>query len=308
MNHLIESFLEMLAAERGASPHTLDAYRRDLLQFSAAYPDREAAALTRAQIEAWLAGLSRRGFSTATRARKLSAVKQFYRFLYSDGQCTDNPAHGIALKQQRAHLPGVLSVEAVRALLQTAQADETAEGRRCYALISLLYASGLRVSEMVSLKQAQLQRNPQHPLGYEPYLLVKGKGGKERLAPLNVAALRALAAYLPQRLHFAPGGKESPWLFPSRSKQGYLTRQRFAQLLKACALKAGLDPAPISPHTLRHSFATHLLEGGADLRVIQELLGHADISTTQIYTHVASSRLDTLVQTHHPLAKANEPG
>lgn len=307
MHYLLEAFYEMLASERGAAAHTLEAYMRDLQQFVAFLqhkcPPVAIEHASRSDIEAFLMKLSKEGMAPRSVARKLSAIKQLYRFAHEDGLCADNPAAIIQLPKARRRLPGVLQLEEVTALVETAKQTDTPEGKRLYALIELLYASGLRVSELVSLKLAQLQRNPTLPLQYEPFLLIRGKGNKERLVPFNQQALAALLAYLEVRERFIPClVSASPWLFPSSGKSGHLTRQRFAQQLKALAIDARLDPTQISPHTLRHSFATHLLSGGADLRVIQELLGHADISTTQIYTHVAAERLETLVRTHHPLA------
>jgi integrase/recombinase XerD len=194
-------------------------------------------------------------------------------------------------------LPKILSREEVDALIAAAGAKDGAAGLRLGAMVEVLYASGLRISELVGLPLASVARDP-------AFLMVKGKGGKERLAPLNGAARTAVKAYLPVRARFLPrGAKQSPWLFPSRGASGRLTPRRFSQLLGQAALAAGLDPAKVSPHVLRHAFATHLLEGGADLRVVQTLLGHADISTTQIYTHLAQDRLREVVETKHPLAR-----
>ena len=303
--HLLELFIEMLAAEHGASRHTLDAYQRDLQQFLSSCKGNPADQ-SRQQIESYLSKLSQRGLSPKTIARKLSAIKQFYRFLYSEKLCESNPASTISTPKQARHLPNVLSIESVQALVETARKDDRPEGARLNALIELIYASGLRVSELVSLRVAQLQKSVQHPSGYEPYLIIKGKGSKERLVPLNARAIESVKAYLDIRAHFLTQGIASPYLFPSSAKTGHLTRQRFGQLLKQLAMDAGLNPDSLSPHTLRHSFATHLLSGGANLRVIQELLGHADISTTQIYTHVASERLQQLVEDHHPLARPHK--
>ncbi len=298
---VIESFLEMLAAERGASANTLEAYTRDLKQFNA-YLRQKRDTLETAQrraIENYMLLLSKQGMSTRSIARKLSAIKQLYRFLLSEKIREDNPCLNIDTPKEHKALPNTLSHQQVEQLLETARGDTSHDGVRMLALLELLYATGLRVSELVSLKLSQLQKNPERPLGYESFMIVKGKGSKERLVPFSPRALEALLAWLETR------DGSSKWLFPSSSKEGYLTRQRFGQLLKALAMKAGVDATLLSPHTLRHSFATHLLSGGADLRVIQELLGHADISTTQIYTHVASERLESLVKEHHPLAKGS---
>ncbi len=304
MDHRIDAFIESLLAERGASANTVTAYRRDLVQFLAFLRDQKwrLDRLSRRQVEAYVAHLHQSGLATASLARKLSAIKQFLAFLQSDGERADNPAATIATPKQGRQLPKCLDAEEIERLLITAHHMEGAEGARLKALLEILYASGLRVSELVSLRLSHLRKNARQPYGYEPYLIVSGKGDKERLAPLNSRAVQAIVDYLPQRAAFIKAGGSSAWLFPSTGVGGHLTRQRFGQLLKDLALKAGLDPAALSPHVVRHAFATHLLEGGADLRVIQELLGHADISTTQIYTHVAGARLQELVETAHPLS------
>lgn len=303
--YLIESFIEMLIAERGASVNTVAAYRRDLEQFInyAAAKKLDTLTLTRHDIESYLAHLSQSHLATSSLARKLSCIKQFFRFLYTDKHRKDNPATTIATPKQGRSLPKTLEPDDVDALLQTAEQDNSNDGIRMSALLEILYASGLRVSELVTLKLIHLRRSLTSPSGYDDYMIVEGKGSKERLVPLSARALGALTAYLDIRLAYVKGSDDSPWLFPSSSKQGHLTRQRFGQMLKELAYNARLDPVKISPHTLRHSFATHLLEGGADLRVIQELLGHSDIATTQIYTHVAQARLAELVETKHPLAQ-----
>lgn len=289
MSAQIEAFLEMMAVERDASPHTLAAYRRDLddaeTQVSGGLLKADVTA-----IEAWYAGLSRRGLSPATQARRRSAVRQFYRFVLEEGWRSDDPARRLEAPRQGRPLPKVLDREAVERLLATAAQKDAGGAVRLVCLIELTYASGLRVSEVLDLRLVAVARDP-------AYLMVRGKGGKERLAPLNESARSAIRAWLPLRTP-----PQSPWLFPSHGKSGRLTPRRFDQLLKATALKAGLDPASVSPHVLRHAFATHLLEGGADLRILQTLLGHADIATTQIYTHVAGERLAEVVNTRHPLA------
>lgn len=304
--HFEDSFLEMLASERGSAANTVEAYRRDLLQFHA-YLSRnrwKIESITRQQIELYLASLSRAHMASTTQSRKLSCLRQYFTFLYQEKIRSDNPTATLSNPKKARRLPEVLSAKDITALLTTAQSQAaTPEGARLHALIEILYASGLRVSELVTLKLSHLQKSRKTASGYDEFLLIKGKGGKERIAPLNARALDAINAYLPHRAHFLREGESPPWLFPTHSAEGHITRQRFGQLLKELALTAGLNPASLSPHTLRHSFATHLLSGGADLRVIQELLGHADISTTQIYTHVSSDRLTSLVNTHHPLAK-----
>ena len=307
----MESFLEMLAAERGAAVNTLEAYRRDLVDFS------EFVAATRrgrpleesdpSIIKAYLAHMSAAGLAPRTSARRLSALRQFFRFLYSEGLRKDDPCATIDSPKLGRSLPKLLSEEEVERLLSTARQHQGAEGLRQAALLEVLYATGLRVSELVGLPLSAILRNGS-------MLIVKGKGGKERMVPLGDPASAALSDYKAVRENFIPGKGDrrgsSPWLFPSRSKDGHLTRIRLAQLLKAAAIEAGLDPARVSPHVLRHSFASHLLAHGADLRSLQQMLGHSDISTTQIYTHVLEDRLKRLVNESHPLAaiKGNRGG
>ena len=294
-----EAFLEMMAAERGAARNTLTAYGKDLEDVSGFLARRgkgfaDAAA---EDIEAWFVDLSVRGLSASTAARRRAAVRQFYRFVLGEGWRSDDPSRRVEAPKQGRPLPKVLTRDEVNRLLAAASQRDGGQGLRLACLIELTYASGLRVSELVALPLAALARDP-------AYLIVKGKGGKERLAPLNGAARDAVRAWLEVRAAFLPKGvKESPWLFPSRGKAGRLTPRRFSQLLEEAALVAGIDPARVSPHVLRHAFATHLLEGGADLRVVQTLLGHSDIATTQIYTHVAGDRLKQLVESKHPLGR-----
>jgi integrase/recombinase XerD len=297
-----EAFLEMMAAERGAARNTLTAYAKDLAD-AAGFLAGQGADLSNAsaeQVEAWFADLGARGLAPATAARRRAAVRQFYRFVLGEGWRDDDPSRRVDAPKKGRPLPKVLTREEVGRLIDAAAARDGAQGLRLAAMVELIYASGLRVSELIGLPFAALARDP-------AYLIVKGKGGKERLAPLNEAARTAVKAYLVARPSFFPkAAKDSPWLFPSRRGGGRLTTRRFAQLLDEAAADAGVDPAKVSPHVLRHAFATHLLEGGADLRVVQTLLGHADIATTQIYTHVAEDRLREVVQTKHPLAKKGE--
>jgi integrase/recombinase XerD len=297
---LIEAFLEMLAAERGASVNTLAAYRRDLLDFRK--QTGSAAASSAEQVRSYLGGLAKRGLSASSQARRLSALRQFFRFLVGEGHRGDDPTATAERPKPHRHLPKVLSVADVEKLLQAARAQAIMEdlsprrrlaALRVFALLELLYATGLRVSELVSLPESAGR-------GGRPFISVKGKGGRERLVPLNLAAQTALDVYREARA--ALGKAAGKWLFPADSASGHLTRQTFARDLKVVAAHAGLDGRNLSPHVLRHAFATHLLSGGADLRVVQTLLGHADISTTQIYTHVLDERLKELVNTHHPLA------
>lgn len=300
-----ELFLEMLSAERGAAGNTLEAYARDLRDFLAFLERRGAHTATAGagDIGAFLESLSAQGLAASTRARKLSAIRQFFRFLYGEGLRTDDPAASLESPKLGRPLPKVLSIDEVDRLLEAAQARiDGAKGSarlraaRLHCLLELLYATGLRVSELVALPRSVVDAG-------ERVLTVRGKGGRERLVPLTEAARAALGAYVAVLAEACASDAPPRWLFPSRGKEGHLTRQRFAQELKALARHAGLDPARISPHVLRHAFASHLLERGADLRSVQQLLGHADISTTQIYTHVLEERLRTLVREHHPLAE-----
>ena len=299
----LENFLEMLAAERGAAENTLESYRRDLEDFSGFLGRKTLAAAQSDDISSYMGDLNRRGFAETSQARRLSALKQFYKFLYSEGSREDDPTRTLAAPKKRGSLPKVLSMEDVDALIDCAQGETLKpqkspaarlRAQRMYTLIEVLYATGLRVSELVALPVSAALRDAR-------LIEIKGKGGKERLVPLSHAAQAAMKDYV--GLRTAEGAYEkSPWLFPSHGDSGHLTRQHFARELKDLARMAGLDAARISPHVLRHAFASHLLQNGADLRVVQQLLGHADISTTQIYTHVLDERLRALVESSHPLA------
>ena len=295
--HQIETFLEMMAVERDASPHTLSAYARDLADAEAHLGTGGLMAADAAAIEAWYASLSTRGLSAATAARRRSAVRQFYRFAMTEGWRTDDPSRRLDAPRAGRSLPRVLTREEIERLLAAAADRDGPGALRLIALMELAYASGLRVSELLGLKVEAVRRDP-------AFLIVRGKGGKERLAPLNTSARVAVRAWLTARdAARNPQVPDSPWLFPSSGASGHLTPRRFAQLLDEAAISAGIDPARISPHVLRHAFATHLLEGGADLRIVQTLLGHADIATTQIYTHVATDRLTQVMLSKHPLAR-----
>ncbi|MBI2249311.1 MAG: site-specific tyrosine recombinase XerD [Brevundimonas diminuta] len=298
MTPQIEAFLEMMAVERDASPHTLAAYGRDLADAQTWLNDVGGLmGAPQEVLEAWFADLSRRGLSAATAARRRASVRQFYRFALGEGWRADDPSRRLDAPKQGRSLPKTLSRDEIEALLTAAGAVDSTAGLRLIALVEMAYASGLRVSELLALKVEAVRRDP-------AYLIVRGKGGKERLAPLNMPARDAIKAWLNARdAARKPNTPDSAWLFPSHGKSGHLTPRRFAQLLDQAAVMAGIDPARVSPHVLRHAFATHLLEGGADLRVVQTLLGHADISTTQIYTHVAVDRLSQVVHANHPLAK-----
>jgi integrase/recombinase XerD len=300
---VIRLYLDMLAAERGAGSNTLAAYERDLYDLATHLKRvrRSIAAARTADLRAYLEELSRRGLQAATAARRLSAIRQLYRFLYAEGHRKDDPAAVLEGPKRQRALPKILTIAEVDRLLRVAgQCDPAAplgvrlRAARLACLLEILYATGLRVSELVALPIAAARREAQ-------VIVVRGKGNKERLVPLNDAARRAMQDYLAL---LAPSGRDaqSKWLFPSFGETGHLTRQHLARELKSLARAAGLRAEQISPHVLRHAFASHLLHNGADLRVVQTLLGHADISTTQIYTHVLEERLKGMVRDLHPLA------
>jgi integrase/recombinase XerD len=301
----ISAFLEAQAAELDAARNTLLAYGRDLKDF-AGFLDRKGlapATAARADIEAWLVDCEAQGLAVATRARRLSAVRGLYRFAFEEGWRADNPALRLTGPGKAKSLPKTLSEDEVGRLIDAARGHgrSPAERARNTCLMELLYATGMRVSELVGLPVSAARGDPR-------MLLVRGKGGKERLVPLSAPARAALAQWLETRDEAEEkarekGAKPSPFLFPSTGKEGHLTRHRFYGLIKEFAVDAGISPASVTPHRLRHAFATHLLAHGADLRAIQTLLGHADVSTTEIYTHVLDERLRALVLDHHPLAK-----
>jgi len=296
----VEMFLEMLAAERGAALNTLESYQRDLGDFAgfAKSQDADVAQADANLIRKYLKHLDGYGMAARTQARRLSVLRQFFRFLYAERLRSDDPTTVIDSPKIGRALPKYLSEDEVDCLLASAADHTGAEGKRLVALMEILYATGLRVSELVGLPLRALARDGL-------MLMVRGKGDKERMVPLSEPACDAIRDYLDVRERFEPKGKKgSAFMFPSRAKQGHLTRARFAQLLKELAVEAGLDPKRVSPHVLRHSFASHLLAHGADLRALQQMLGHADISTTQIYTHVLDERLKQLVNSAHPLAKS----
>lgn len=304
---VIEQFIEMMVAERGASKNTVDAYQRDLFDFLVFSNGRKRklADITRQDIENFLASLTKAQKSPQTVARKLSALRQLFQFLYTEKIRPDNPTATLETPKLGRPLPKTLDEKGVTALLEAAAADTTPAGIRTLAMLELIYGAGLRVSELVGLKLSALQVKAGSQQVTTDFLIIRGKGNKERLVPLGGKSREALSKYLAFRPTFLRKDETSPYLFPYARAEGYITRQQFGIILKDLALKAGLDPENISPHTLRHSFASHLLSGGADLRVIQELLGHSDITTTQIYTHVNSERLKQLVRDNHPLAKLN---
>ncbi len=297
-SHQLDIFLEMMAAERGASDNTLAAYGRDLAEFGVFLMRRKRSieAADAKNIQDYLAQLKSKGRKATTHARKLSVLKQFYQFLYAERLRDDDPSARIDGPKTGRALPKYLSEDEVDQLLAAAREQGGASGARMTALVELLYATGLRVSELVGLPVAAIARDGQ-------MVLVRGKGNKERMVPLSDPARDAIAVYLEKRPGYLKEGAPSNFLFPSKAKEGHLTRAGFGLLLKDLAISAGIEPKRVSPHVLRHSFASHMLAHGADLRTLQQLLGHADISTTQIYTHVLEERLKNLVTRSHPLAQ-----
>jgi integrase/recombinase XerD len=298
-------FLDMMSAERGASANTLQAYHKDLDNYSAFLRHRgcELSAVATGDIVAWLRGMADEGLAATTIARRLSVVRQLHKFAYAEGFAKNNPADFIEMPVKRRHLPKVLSVGEVQRLLQTARdlpfrvaPKARLKALRTVCLIEVLYATGLRVSELVSLTIGMATTDKR-------FLNVRGKGGRERLVPVSPAARRAIDEYV-NEIRQARGDRApepDEYLFPSRGKSRHLTRQHFALILKDLADAAGIDRDSISPHVLRHAFASHLLQGGADLRAVQQMLGHVDITTTQIYTHVLPEKLRDAVEAHHPL-------
>lgn len=309
----VEAFLEMMIAERGAANNTIESYARDL-DDAAGFLQAENVSLTAAtsdHVRAYLSHMTKQGFAATSQSRHLSSLKQFFRFLHDEGLRDNDPTGIIDAPKAQMTLPKILSENEVDQLLIAAEDAAKSGGNsqseklqhvRFHALLELLYATGMRVSELVALPRNVLKRN-------EQFLLITGKGNKERLVPISGAARRALEIYIElykKGLEEKKKSDTSPFLFPASSKTGHLARQVFARQLKDTAVSAGLDIEKISPHVLRHAFASHLLANGADLRAVQELLGHSDISTTQIYTHVLDERLKKLVNEHHPLAKLNK--
>ncbi|MBW6423866.1 site-specific tyrosine recombinase XerD [Rhizobium sp. XQZ8] len=304
----IESFLEMMSAERGAAGNTLESYQRDLEDLHSFLTAQKKSPMgaDSADLSAYLAHLGAQGFAASSQARRLSAMRQFYKFLYAENLRGDDPTAILDAPKKGRALPKTMSEDEVTRLLELAAQEAAHPGPehlprlRMLALLELLYATGMRVSELVSLPVKVLDQEGR-------FLIIRGKGNKERLVPLSRSAIAAMKVYgeARQAALVDKDGKaiESAWLFPSAGKEGFLPRQVFARDLKGLAARAGLRAAAISPHVMRHAFASHLLANGADLRVVQELLGHSDISTTQIYTHVLEERLRELVETHHPLAK-----
>lgn len=307
--HHLETFLEMMSVERGAAANTLAAYRRDLEDFGAflAARNKPLNEADQTDISAYLAGLKAQELATTTQARRLSALRRFHRFLYGEGVRPDDPTGLAEAPKKRRALPKVISAEEIIALLSVAAREACRDdlspvkrmaAARLVALIEIAYATGLRVSELVGLPASAARPDLR-------VMTVRGKGNKERIVPLSDRARRAIATYVALRDGLERGGGK--FLFPADSESGHLTRQSFGRDLKWVAVAAGLPPEKVSPHVLRHAFASHLLAGGADLRIVQALLGHADIATTEIYTHVLDTRLTELVQEHHPLARDDGP-
>jgi integrase/recombinase XerD len=296
--HLVDAFLEMMSAERGAARNTIEAYRRDLSDYAHFLSGRSKSpqSAVREDVVAYLASLDAQGLAASSAARRLSALRQFHKFLCSDQIRPDDPTRIVASPRARRPLPNVLSVAEVDTLLSTAEAEANVDASpakkeaalRLYVLLELLYATGMRVSELVGLRRNAVIRDAS-------FLTVTGKGNKERVVPLNDRARDAVR-------NWSAAHKDESWLFPANGEDGHLSRQVFARDLKLLAGRAQISSTRVAPHVLRHAFASHLLQGGADLRVVQTLLGHADIATTQIYTHVLDEKLRTLVETHHPLA------
>ncbi len=304
--HLVEAFLEMMSAERGSAKNTLESYERDLSGYLLSLQDQgeQPSSCLTPVIQKHLSGLMAEGMSASTQARHLSAIRQFHKFLFAEGVRTDDPTSTIDSPKTGRPLPKVMSIEEVDILLSLAEqemrlpkatAAQKLRSSRLYCLLELLYATGMRVSELVSLPATSANATGR-------FLTIVGKGNKERIVPLSERCKYAMQAYAETQ---KASGKhvDSSFLFPASSKDGHFARQAFGRDLKDLAIRAGLDAAKVSPHVLRHAFASHLLQNGADLRAVQQLLGHSDISTTQIYTHVLDERLKQLVEEHHPLAK-----
>lgn len=282
----LESFLEMMSVERGASTNTLESYKRDLEDFISFIKKPVEEAIEQ-DLNKYINHTADIGLAASTRARRLSSIKQFYLYLYTEKIISENPSVNVDAPKKPKSLPKYLTEEEIIKLITTSEKDP-----RLNCMLEILYASGLRVSELIALKKSSVRKSAE---GF--YLFVKGKGNKERIVPLGKKAMESLRNYYDSLKETKEG-----WLFPSG--KSHITRQRFGQLLKQIAIESGIDPEKVSPHVLRHSFASHLLAGGADLRLVQELLGHEQIATTQIYTHVQEKKLYDLVQQHHPLAKA----
>jgi integrase/recombinase XerD len=308
-NNYIEMFLEMMQAERASSKNTIESYKKDLEQFSEYFSGKKIEDITSSDIRNFISYLSK-NFSKSSISRKISACKQFFGFLKSEKEINEDPTRLIELPKKEKNLPNYLTEEDILKIKQTATLENNEKGLRVAVFIEILAGSGLRVSEIISLKKSNIQ-STEHNNKKHYFLLIKGKGEKERIAPLSFNSYEVINEYLKHYEAFLTLEQKAKyslnkgdfWLFPSKSKQGYITRQQVANLLKEYSLKAGLDPNKISPHVLRHSFATNILQKGLDLRVLQEILGHSDISTTQIYTHINASKMQNFLIKNHPLAK-----
>lgn len=298
----IQNFLDAIFIERSAARNTIDSYKNDLQDLHEFVKSMNKSAITMDVLREYVISLSKKSYEPKTIARKISAIRQFFVFLCDEGIIKDNPAANLEMPKIGKNLPTVFSEDEISKLFDICYQDTSPKGIRLIAMLELLYASGMRVSELVTLKFSNLQIK-KNSLDINPYIIVKGKGNKERLVAINKKTIEALKNYLPFVKVFTKD-KDNKWLFPTTtSKEGHITRQYFGKLLKKLAIDAGINHQKLSPHKIRHSFATHLLNNGADLRVIQELLGHKDISTTQIYTHVADEKLKKIVEEFHPLAK-----
>ena len=304
----IAAFLAMLGAERGAARNTLDAYRRDLVDYCGFLAARgiDPPAARTDDIRAYLADLEARQFSASSAARRLSSLRQLHKFLFAEGDSDDDPSAVLEGPRRGRPLPKILSIADVDNLIGAAREAAAKAGLkpaealrfcRIHCLLEVLYATGLRVSELVALPKSAAKTR-------EALLTIRGKGGRERLVVLSQPAKQAMLAYRAMVEAQSAAARQSPWLFPAEAESGHISRQAFARDLKEVAIAAGIAPSKVSPHVLRHAFASHLLQNGADLRTVQELLGHADISTTQIYTHVLDARMKAMVRDLHPLAKA----
>ena len=298
----LEQFLEMMIAERGVASNTIIIYKNDLVKFKNFLLAKNITEVTTDEIREFISYLSTEEIKPVSIARKITTLKQYYKFLVTENIRNDNPVLLIYKPNPGKSLPKILSKEEVKNLFGVLENPQNFDDIRLSCMLEILYASGMRVTELVSLKMSSVQIEQSSNV-IKPFMTINGKGNKERIVMLNDNAINALAQYLKIRVNFIPNQNSEKWLFPSNSKEEHITRQRFGQLLKELAIIANINPDMISPHVLRHSFATHLLENGADLRVIQELLGHSDISTTQIYTHVQTKRLKEVIDEYHPLSE-----
>ncbi len=294
---LVRIFLEMLSAEKGASQNTISAYQGDMEQFFELVEQEEVRKISKEDLSDYIYSLGEHGYSNRSIARKISTVKEFFRFLFSEKEISENPAMNLTAPKQEKNLPKFLTQQEMMEMISLAREQKDVSHRRMSVMLELMYACGLRVSELVSL--------PENSINFDKkQILVKGKGSKERIIPVATSALESVLKYFEFRDSFIKAGRKSIWMFPSlHSTSGHITRDAFFKNIKKLAVLMGLSPSRVSPHVLRHSFATHLLNNDADLRSVQKMLGHEDISTTQIYTHIISDRLMDIVKSKHPLAK-----